>query len=168
VADEPKVYADAEDFDVPQGTLDAATAEDIERSLRRASRLADSYLCPPFTYPILQWGEDVRLHVAAIATWLILRKVGFSPDQEDAKSIRQGYDDAIDWLSDVHTGKATPVGLVDSSPGGGGGGTEEGLPSSLLLTNRPGPVEIEVDDFWEKQGPLFTGTGLGKPRPRGW
>lgn len=170
MAEEPKVYADPEDFDVPQGTLDDATEEDIERALVRASRLADSYLSPArFTLPLKTWGEDLRMHVAGIATWLILKKVGFSPDSEDAKSIRQGYDDALDWLNDVQKSVATPVGVTDS------GLTDDNqtvgpdpTPQALLLTNRLGPIETQADDFWDKQGAVLTASGTGKPRPRGW
>jgi hypothetical protein len=109
------------------------------------------------------------MHVAGIATWLILKKVGFSPDSEDAKTIRQGYDDALDWLSDVQKGIATPVGVIDSAPSDSNQTVgADPTPRPMLLTSRPGPLEADLDDFWERQGSLVVGTGLGKPRNRGW
>lgn len=163
------LYCSKEDLDVPQGTLDDASDEDVTRAITRASREADSYLQGVFDLPLTSWGEDLRGHVASMATWFVMKKIGFNPEDEDAQTIRQAYKDATDWLRDVRAGKALPINVRDSAPSEDN--TTEGseLSHPLVLTNRPGAIVAcgADDDFLGHDSPAGAG-GLRSPSSRGW
>lgn len=172
---QPVLYADPEDLDVPNGTFDSASDEDILAQLNRASREADSYLTGQvdgpgrFILPLKQWGEDLRAAVADIATYRIMRRVGFNPDGNSASLLREAYDDAQRWLRDVQSGVATPTGIIDSDSRGDDNQTaeEDATPPLLAITSRVTYGE-RCGYFWDHgEGPCFV-RGPHQPFNRGW
>lgn len=88
------------------GNLDAASAE------------ADSYLGNQYTLPITGWGDDLKAAVSKIAVYEFLSVRGLNPDAGSSDAnVRDRAKDARAWLQRVGEGKATPTGIVDSTPG---------------------------------------------------
>src|SRR5687768_909498 len=111
-------YAEIADLTVPAAALSSISTPDQNDFLLKASVFADSYLASRFELPLVTWGSDLKDAVAAIATFRLLMKRGFSPEAGDNKTYQDQYKDAVSWLKDVGSGKATPVDVVDSSAGG--------------------------------------------------
>ncbi len=101
---------------LPTGWLTAVSSEDQETAIAAASSLADSYLSARYTLPLSEWGYDLRRVVCHIASWDLLSRRGFDPENAADKAIRMRYDDAIKWLADVRDGKNTPTDIVDATP----------------------------------------------------
>jgi len=158
-------YAVQSDLTVPVAAFAPLSGSDLDKALTRASQLADSYLANVFDLPLVSWGEDLRGAVASVATYFAMQKRGFNPDTEDAGALRLGYSDAIKWLEAVAAGKATPVGVVDSSAGTENQ-TVTHVEMPFVVTGRPGAV-LSDDAFWDGDVAVQYG-GLGPPKPRGW
>jgi phage gp36-like protein len=94
--------------------------EDVEalnQNLLSASEEADSYLANQYKLPLSAWGQDLRAAVSKIAVYEFLSVRGLSPEPGSADAnIRKRAEDARAWLRDVSSGKATPSGIVDSTP----------------------------------------------------
>lgn len=95
-----------------------STFTDAEKNaeLLAASRFADSYFRAKFTLPMTSWGDDVKQAVCDIAAYRMYRKRGYNPGAPGDAGIRQGYDDAVEWLKDVAGGDVSPD-VIDSSSG---------------------------------------------------
>lgn len=76
---------------------------------------ADGYIGGAYTLPLTAWGEDLRMHVAAMGAFAVLKRRGFDPSGKD-ELIVKGRDDAIAWLRRILNGQLAPPGLVDSTP----------------------------------------------------
>ena len=94
-----------EDQTAMTANLDAASAE------------ADSYLGNQFTLPLVAWGLDLKAAVSKIAVYEFLSVRGLSPEPGSPDgNVKDRAKDARDWLKMVSSGKATPVGIQDSTP----------------------------------------------------
>lgn len=117
-------YADTEDFDrygLPEGALAGDFhSDDVQAALDAASDIADSYLRGRFVLPITTHGGDLADAVCRIAAFNILSRRGYNPEG-NADQVRLRYEDAIEWLKGVSTGRITPA-LTDSSSSTSGGG----------------------------------------------
>lgn len=99
-----------------QLTCDDATATvnvaTVSAALEEASGIVDSYCRQRYQTP-LQAGDDVKGKTLDIAVWLLFRR---RRNAKNGEIIRQGYEDAIAFLGQVSTGKATLDQPVGSTP----------------------------------------------------
>lgn len=164
------VYATRSDMYAYAITADALTGVatgDQDSALNTASRLADSYLTNRFVLPLAVWGEDLRLQVANIAAFLLMRSRGFSPQQGDAEQLRAGYEDAMDWLKAVAAGKVTPTNVTDASAAGVDNTDASGEARDVPSVVQPYSESNSAGGFWNNSDSV-TGGGVGAPRKRGW
>jgi phage gp36-like protein len=88
---------------------------DLDAALVAASETADSYMRSQFKLPLVEWGADLRRHVAMLAAWDILSaQRGFNPDSPGNDIWLQRYDQALAWFKDVSRGLVAPN-VVDST-----------------------------------------------------
>lgn len=80
-----------------------------------ASTEADGYLAGGMTLPLTAWDDDLRLHVAKMATFHYLNGKGRIPTGPD-DIIDMGNAAAVKWLRAVGAGAVCPPGLKDSTP----------------------------------------------------
>lgn len=90
-------------------------------ALLAATAEADGYLNAQYTLPLTAWDDDLRMHVAAMGTFAILKRRGFDPSGKDDLVV-QGRADAISWLRRIMDGGLEPPGIVDSTPDAYDGG----------------------------------------------
>ncbi len=104
-------------FGLPAKALAAVSPTEQLAALEAASRDADSYLANRYTLPITQWGTDLTNAVCNIAAYNLLAGRGFAPNSGSSdEHVRLRYEDAIRWLRDCSSGKATPTNITDSTP----------------------------------------------------
>jgi len=84
-------------------------------ALAAATEKASGILAARYDLPIEAWGSDLAEETCKLAAYTILSVRGFNPEGAD-KNVRDRYDDAMKWLTDVANGKVNPVGLIDQSP----------------------------------------------------
>jgi phage gp36-like protein len=104
------------DQELPTSTFADVGAPTITAALVWASSVANSYLGKRFTLPITVWGEDLKVAVASIAAFRLMKRRGFSPHGGSDEVIIKAHDDAIVWLRDVAKGLVMPDAIVDSTP----------------------------------------------------
>lgn len=80
----------------PQAVAGVPEIDKAEACLA-ATDEAVSYLGKFFDLPVVAWGGALRLHVANMAAYHLMKRRGFSPDNDPL--IRAGYTDALAWLS---------------------------------------------------------------------
>jgi phage gp36-like protein len=90
-------------------TVNAAT---VSAALEEASGIVDSYCRQRYQTP-LQAGDDVKGKTLDIAVWLLFRR---RRNAKNGEIIRQAYEDAIAFLGQVSTGRATLDQPVGSTP----------------------------------------------------
>jgi phage gp36-like protein len=146
---------------VSAGALTGFTNADIQASIDVASQICDGYLNDQFTLPLTTWGMDLRIHVCNMAVYLLLSRRGFNPTSTDT-TIRDRYDDALSWLTDVARGRINPQGLGDSTPG-----VREGSPAVLtgLVGNTVGGTVTPTQTLGRPAAYPYTSTLPGR---RGW
>lgn len=91
------------------------TNSDLVIDLIACSDEADGYINNAFTLPLTAWGADLRMHVARMASVLLIENRGLKPDGNDGL-FRLWRDDAVGWLKRIGQGQLTPPGFVDSTP----------------------------------------------------
>jgi phage gp36-like protein len=105
--------ADLTTYGIPAAALSGVDPAALQAAVTAACGRADSYLRNRYTLPLTAWDPVLTENVCWIAAWNALRIRGFSPDGID-EVIRDGYKDAIAWLTAIATGKVTPV-VTDSA-----------------------------------------------------
>ncbi len=104
----------------------SATFGDIDdptktKGLLAASSIAASYMKKRFSFPLVQWGEDLRKVVCDIATYFLMTSRGFAPNAGLDNVIIQNYRDAtgeqgkLGWLNLVALGRVEPDDIIDAS-----------------------------------------------------
>lgn len=88
-----------------QAALDA-TSDQIDDAIETGGR----YQTPLTTYP-----DSVKLNNCKLAQFELMSVEGYYPDDEDQKTIRQRYEDALKWIEGLENGKALS-GVVDADP----------------------------------------------------
>lgn len=101
---------------VVPATLAGLSSETKEAALSAASSLASGYLQSQFALPLSEWGDDLRRAVVAIAVYDLLSHRGYDPEASGNLTIRDRYEDSVQWLRDVAAGRVSPSGIVDSTP----------------------------------------------------
>jgi phage gp36-like protein len=66
-----------------------------------------------FTVPLASWGDDLRRCVVHIASWDLMCRRGFDPENPADQAVRLRYMDAIKWLERVAAGTVTPTDLPE-------------------------------------------------------
>jgi len=93
----------------------ASLAQQIEASSREIDGYLGAGSPPKFTPPILAWGEDLRRACAQHVAYKALSTVGGNPASSVDASLRQQYEDVIDWLLRISSGAIKLVGVTDSA-----------------------------------------------------
>jgi phage gp36-like protein len=102
---------------LPASILDPIAGAAKTAGLDAASDIADSYLRKRYTLPLSAYGSDIKRAVCAIAGWILLSShVGFNPEADSDRAVRQAYLDAIAWLESVAKGSVDPAEIVDATP----------------------------------------------------
>jgi phage gp36-like protein len=112
-----QIYCDQQSirrYGLPAGALESVTDEEMLEVCLAATDECDSYLGAAFTLPLLQWGRDLRIHAAKMATMYLLDRRGWDPQGADAP-IKMGHERAVRWLEQVAKGGLSPAGLIDST-----------------------------------------------------
>lgn len=108
----------------------ASMSDDVKNAhLMSASQVALSYCKKRYGTPLVQWGDDLRGAVVAIAGWTLLCQRGFNPANSADLTVRERHDQAVNWLRDIAKGLAELVDVIDSTPE-----TEEASP---LVASEP-------------------------------
>lgn len=108
-------YADATaDFPVfglPTPALESVTTSLIQAHLDAASDFADGCIAARIPLPIEGPPYPKRLvqAVCQIASFTILRTVGFNPDIQVNKEVLAAHDQAKEWLEQIREGRITPT-----------------------------------------------------------
>jgi phage gp36-like protein len=113
------VYATPEDLashGLPEGWLAGVSAPDQAKALLAASGVVDSYLAGQFTLPLAAWGPEITRVVCHIASWDLMCRKGFDPEDPADGAIQTRYEAAIRWLEKVSAGRVVPPGVEDSTP----------------------------------------------------
>jgi phage gp36-like protein len=124
------IYADPEDFpkySIPLQALGTVTEDTKADKLLAISTLADDYLNGAYKLPLPGWGESLRMYVAQMAAWLIVRERGADPGGRD-ESFESAYKEGLAWLKSVASG-LRPPGIIDTIP-------EVDESSSYVITRR--------------------------------
>lgn len=151
-------------FSLPAAALGGISTTDQDATLDAASDVADSYLGVIFKLPLLTWGDDLRRAVCDLASWMLIKRRGFSPQNADGGMIREAYDDAISWLERVAAGKAKPSGVTDSETSGVNSTVSGAVDSPFVVApNQNG--RVYEDDFWRDSNGALS---VGPSRRRGW
>ncbi len=107
---EPQSYANLDDLSeagVAVGALGSVSFTTQQRALQRASRIADSYLRDRYNLPLeCPYDQGLVDAVVQIATWRLMQRRGFNPNDPSDVSLRMGYEDAVKWLTRVANGQA--------------------------------------------------------------
>lgn len=103
-------------FGLPTPALSGVSDDDKTAALSAASSVADSYLATRYSTPLSSWGDDLRRAVCHIASWDLLVRRGFNPDDAANQAVRMRHKDAIAWLENVSANRATVTG-GNTSPG---------------------------------------------------
>ena len=99
------------------GAMLGNTSETVRsQMLIKASGVADSYIAKRHKLPLVQYGDDLRFNVCAIASFWLLRRSGFNPSNPADAAALQGYTEAMDWLDRVARGLVELANVIDSSP----------------------------------------------------
>jgi phage gp36-like protein len=102
-------------FGLPSGWLEGVSESDQDAALLAASQLADGYLGQRYALPLSAWGSDIKRAVCHIASWDLMCRRGFDPENAADAAIRLRYTDALAWLKGIAAGTLTPTGVVDST-----------------------------------------------------
>jgi phage gp36-like protein len=103
-------------LEMPDDTFTGLSAGTVDAAIAWASSQANGYLRKRYALPLIQWGDDLRQQVAALATWQLLRKRGFQPGSGADDSVVMAKDDALRWLRDISVGHAELDDAIDSTP----------------------------------------------------
>lgn len=101
---------------IPKPAVQNVPLEQLAEKCLSASDEAAGYLASAYELPMVSWGNDLRKHVARMATYELMSSRGYKPDSGKDDQIRMGYDDALKWLNRIAAGHLRPPGMVDSAP----------------------------------------------------
>lgn len=101
---------------IPKAAVESVPFEVLADKCLTASEEAAGYLASAYKMPLVSWGVDLRKHVAIMATYDLMRFIGYDPDAGKDSLIRIGRDDAVAWLNRIAAGKLRPVTIIDAEP----------------------------------------------------
>lgn len=100
---------------IPGDAYTGLTNTQINAALLAASQVADSYLRKRYALPLVEWGDDLRLAVAQLASMQIMTTRGFRPGAGSEDVVVDMKNDAREWLRLVSKGEVE-IDCVDSTP----------------------------------------------------
>lgn len=156
------LVADLAQLSANPTSLNSIPSGDQQAALDAASAECDGYLASQYALPLKSWGTPLRMHVCNMAMYRLMARRGYRPGATADTSFKDRYDEAIQWLRGVSSGKITPPDIVDSS-----GGVRQGAPAVLtgIVGNTVGgSISPSVQLAGNKPYP-FTGSIPGQ---RGW
>lgn len=116
---EPQSYATLDDLaeaGCPPAAFGSVAFTTQQRALQRASRFADSYLRDRYNLPLeCPYDQGLVDAVVQIATWRLMQRRGFNPNDPGDASLRVGFEDAVKWLERIANGQAQ-ICVVQNSP----------------------------------------------------
>ena len=98
------------------GALTGVPTATQEESLDAQSAVMDSYLGQIFTLPLRSWREDITRCCAVLTSWDLMVVRGFNPGAGNDEVLRLRYEDAQRQMRVWSARRATPPGVVDSTP----------------------------------------------------
>ena len=117
---------------IPASGLTGVELVDIVEELVTQSEVADGYLAGKYTMPLIAWGGDLTSRICHMAEYSLITTRGMNPDGDTYTIIKDKYDAAIKWLSDVAAGKIKSPAIVDSAePATTAGGAAVTVTSTL-------------------------------------
>lgn len=111
-------YAEVNDLialGVPAAVIGSLAPEVVQLALCAASDTVDNHLRNQYVTPLTEWAYDVRLHVCALAAYTIMATVGYNPEGSDSV-FRSRRDDAMEWLRDLGSNRASLAGGIKLGP----------------------------------------------------
>jgi phage gp36-like protein len=110
------------EFDARSGLPTHAKLTNTARQecIDEASGVAEGYLRVHYsgTMSSVTLSSDVKRIVVRLATYYAMERIGFNPEKDSDRVIRQGYDDSIAWLKDVAAGKVSLLREIVGAPSG--------------------------------------------------
>jgi phage gp36-like protein len=100
---------------IQEGALDDATVEKLAANLLSATSDVDDALNTIYTLPLTTWPSSLKQRASDIATWRVMKAIGFQPQGSD-EVIRLSFEDAVKWLEKVAQRKIVPAGLTPRLP----------------------------------------------------
>ncbi len=99
-------YATASDLAgyLPASTLALASGANQDLACLNATETADSDLRGRYSLPLLAWGNDLRMHTAWVACYLLMQQIGFAPQAGADRLIVDRYYMAVGWPDKAGTG----------------------------------------------------------------
>lgn len=99
---------DLQDAGLPPAALEGGPSfARQQKALMRASRVADTYLRNRYTLPLICPIDQALIDaVVQIAAWRLMSRRGFNPSSGLDVAIRQGYEDAMAFLTRIANGQA--------------------------------------------------------------
>lgn len=86
----------------------ALTSDQRSQALADATDELASYFRARYAMPLSAWDASVIKATLKVAAWNLLTLRGFNPSAGADITIRQGYEDAIEWAKSVQRGAAHP------------------------------------------------------------
>jgi phage gp36-like protein len=100
---------------LPEATLDGFDDPTVEAILDARSAHADGFFAQRYTLPLTAWDAAVRMHVVNLASWDLIVKRGYVPNDPWDEGIRARAEAAETWLLNVSRGHVKPA-VTDSAP----------------------------------------------------
>lgn len=119
--------------------LEDVTIEKLAACLLSSTSDADDALNTIYPLPLETWPSSLKQRCADIATWRVMKAIGFQPQGSD-EIIRMSFEDAVKWLSMVAQRKIVPAGL-----------TPKPVPAIQTSSGRPNEPTAEtprMSDDW--------------------
>lgn len=112
------VYATPAQFrelGIPASGASGKTDAELDKLLRAATGIANSYLRVSMSLPLVAWSLDLTERVCSLAAWSMLSVRGFNPENPGDAVYRFKYEDAIRWFEKIAGNKARPDGAIDQT-----------------------------------------------------
>ena len=87
--------ADLVTYGLPAAALSKTTAAQQTAACMSASRKADSYLRGRYALPLASFGEDIVMHTAWVASYMLMMVAGFSSRPGSDEGVRARYYEAV-------------------------------------------------------------------------
>ncbi len=113
--------ADLEVYGLPSAVVASLGVPALNKFLQRASGLVDERISSQLSLPIAPdalggYPSGLVIATCHIAAYLILRFIGFNPENGD-ETVRDDYRDALKWASEVGSNKIQLFDVDDATDG---------------------------------------------------
>lgn len=94
-------------YGLPSAALGSISDGDKTAALAAASDFADGYMRSRLTVPLTSWGVSLTMAVCKIATFTLMERRGFRPENGADAMIKDGYNRSVAWLTQISRGEVT-------------------------------------------------------------